>query len=445
MTTKSELKSKITAFLGAKPKTLLHGRSNVKAMKRDLKRKAQEEIQEDVSEEKEPEAEVDVKLDEPKEDASGGVEEKLDEVNEKLDTVVDALEEQKEVLEEVVGEGVEDSFQDMELQDITEDKEMSAEEFGLDLDSLASKSGKEKVMAKMDKKAEETLSQEWKEDEAAKKNLKPIQPEVPMTKVKKDEVPSMFKLANVVMELNDAKTQWTVLHGQTPICTIACKDKKHASATFARRVILAMRDLGVVAALKSFGARKIKADAPVAEQPKSSAPVAEQPKAEEIKSEPAPVVHPTASLDDTKRKFARAFKLATVAMHKNLTGSNPLKAAFFESLTAYGIDADTATKIIEASFAAGALPHFEAAMKKADQFLSLSDEAFVETESTIGDLTVKPIEVASQDVEAEELKAQAARGSLPVITASSESDERMEKIASALPKPKLAGISKLFG
>lgn len=422
----------------------MKGGANVK---KSLKKKAQEELPELPGEEegKEPEAEEEVAIEAPAEGAPAGVEEKLDEVNEKLDTVVDALEEQKEVLEEVVGEEVEENFEEMELKDITEDEEMTPEEFGLDTDSLSAR--KEKHMALKQKRAE-TLGEEWKSEESGNKKFKPVQPEVPSTKVKKDEVPSMFKLANVVLELNDAKNRWTVLHGSTKICTIACKSPQQATPSFARKVILAMRDMGVVKALKKFNAKRIKADeAIILEEPKLEDVIPEvkvEDKKDEVKVEVT--VSPVASIQDNKRRFARAFRLAIVAQHKNLIGDNPLKASFFETLTAYGLGADVAAKIIEASFAAGAIPQFELAMNQADKYLSLSDEAFVETESTIGDMNVKPISVdASEDDVANELKLRAARSSLPVVSASEdEPEDKMAKLASALPKPRLAGIAKLL-
>jgi len=99
----------------------------------------------------------------------------------------------------------------------------------------------------------------------------------------------------------------------------------------------------------------------------------------------------------------------------------------------------------EASFVKGADEHFEVALEKAEEYLNMSDEAFVEAESMIGELETHVPEDSDEgitvDEEAQELKARAARHSLPVGTASSsDPSDRMTSLSMALPKPKLHGI-----
>ncbi len=149
----------------------------------------------------------------------------------------------------------------------------------------------------------------------------------------------------------------------------------------------------------------------------------------------------TASLADVQRRFVRAFRLALSAQQKNLT-DNPLKAAWFESLA--GLDIPNPEKVIEATFSRAAAEHFEVALAKTAEFLNLSNEAFVEMESQIGDLHTQPPKDAT-DVEEDEshkrsakLRARAHSASLPLSTASSaDPTDYAERISNALPKPKL--------
>jgi hypothetical protein len=154
----------------------------------------------------------------------------------------------------------------------------------------------------------------------------------------------------------------------------------------------------------------------------------------------------TASLADVQRRFIRAFRLALSAQQKNLT-DNPLKAVWYETLK--GLDIPNPEKIIEATFARAAAEHFEVALAKTAEFLDMSDEAFVEMESQIGELHTQPPKTASEIEEDEqhkratELRVRAHNASLPLSTAS-ESDpaDFSSRIENALPKPKLHGVSR---
>lgn len=149
---------------------------------------------------------------------------------------------------------------------------------------------------------------------------------------------------------------------------------------------------------------------------------------------------------DFERRFVRAFRLALSAQQKNLA-DNPLKAAWYDILK--GINVPSPEKVIEAAFSRAAAEHFEVTLAKTADYLKLSDESFVELESQIGELeTTAPAvaddseEVDTDAVKAAALRARAARQSLPFSSASetSESLNRAQLIAAALPKPRLHGI-----
>lgn len=375
------------------------------------------------------------------------VAESLEGVEDKLDSVVDALEEQKDILENVVSENTEEGFDEYKDDaEELEDEDLTPEEFGLDVDELIL-SKKESGMSLRDARKERlarTMKDEFDEPASTKKKFDPINPTPQITTVKKSDIPDMLKVALV---LNDAKNAWSLVDATAndkPLYTIAC-DEKTATEDFAKQVIRDLAKMGAVKALKKYNAQKV---APPVVKPvdKSKLPAKEpdpaaalQPKKDEKLAKQA--------LSEYKRKFDRCFRLALTAMHKNLIGVNPLKASLFEGMCAYGMPEHTAMRMIEAAFSVGAIPHFEAALAQADKYLGMNDEAFVETESTIGEMTTKAIEVADEPEMSDKaagMRARAAKSSLPLSTASaSDPTDRLSQLDGALPKPKLVGISQI--
>lgn len=368
----------------------------------------------------------------------------LESVDEKLDDIVEGLESQKDVLEGDLGEDVEEEFEELTEDELgeLEEEELTPEEFGVDLDELITSKEKEaKVLARklranrkarLLKKAEapsETLSEEFDEPASTQKTFSPISPEVKITKVPESEVPTLFKASDMSLELSDDKSKWTVMDKKDrPLFEITC-DAKTATKDFAVKVIKDMKTLGVLKAMKKYNASKV---------------------GTKYKKEPETKINPKTALNDYKRKFVRAFRLALAAMHKNLTESNPLKAAMYNELVDGNfLDGDTAQRVIEAAFAVGAVSHFEAAIAETDKYLDKSDEAFIEIESTIGDMQVKPVELeASEEAEsaglsekAQKMQARAKKASLPLTTASDSVDQNeLERLQGALPAPALAGV-----
>lgn len=372
------------------------------------------------------------------------VAESLDEVKDSLADVVEALEDQKDILEGVVTDTTKENFDDFkdDTEEI-EEEDLSPEEFGLDVDELIlskKESGMKSLREARKDRLARTMKDEFDEPASTKKKFDPINPTAPITTVKKSEIPDMLKVALV---LNDAKNAWTVVdasQNDKPLYTIAC-DEKTATEAFAKQVILDLNKLGMTPALKKYKATAVET---ALTEKKAEEKVAEEKVAEEKK-----VDEKTAktAMSEYKRRFDRAFRLALTAMHKNLTKSNPLKASMFEALEAYGIKEQDASRLIEAAFAIGAVPHFETALSETDKYLDMSDEAFVETESAIGDMVVKPVDIDNTPAISEKAKAlqmRAAKASVPVTTASaSDPTDRMSQLDGVLPRPKLAGISKV--
>jgi hypothetical protein len=170
---------------------------------------------------------------------------------------------------------------------------------------------------------------------------------------------------------------------------------------------------------------------------------------QEVAPAQAPVATPEkiASLEDVTRRFMRAFRLALSAQQKNLVES-PLKAAWYETLK--GMDVDNPEAIIEATFNRAAAEHFEIALAKTAEYLKMGDEAFVQVESEIGELDILTPRTASEQDEEEiisrsaKLRARALRNSLPLSTSTNVNPEedKVQRLASALPKPKLIGAGK---
>ena len=168
----------------------------------------------------------------------------LDTIKEVLEIIVEALEDQKKILEKsLLGKTEEEEdFEDFK-EDEKEDgeDEFTPEEFGINPEELivsreetmTAKKRRQKRKARLYKHAKKakTLSEEFEEDKAKKKTFKPNAPAPSITKVKKDELPVMFKLAELALELNDAKDKWTVLHtadggSEKPIYEINKKDQE---------------------------------------------------------------------------------------------------------------------------------------------------------------------------------------------------------------------------
>lgn len=184
------------------------------------------------------------------------------------------------------------------------------------------------------------------------------------------------------------------------------------------------------------------------------APIEEEAAEEEVAAEPAEevveeeAVAPTASMNDLRRRFVRAFRLALSAQQKNLT-DNPLKGAWFEALTELGIE--NPETVIEATFARAAAEHFEVALAKTAEFLNMTDEAFVEMEAQIGELntqspkTASEVEQSERTKKAAALRARATEASLPLSSATDAdaTGSVADRISAALPKPKLHGVSQL--
>jgi hypothetical protein len=207
-----------------------------------------------------------------------------------------------------------------------------------------------------------------------------------------------------------------------------------------------MQSDGVDAVLTSVGAveysdptKQAEADKATPELPKLPTPPAPPAAKKEEEKKDEKVTVPVVKAADVQRKFVRAFNLALTAMNKNLI-ENPLKGAFAEKLTALGMDDGEAVRVIEAAFRAGSFKHFAAAIAQTEKYLSMSDEAFVETESMISDVNVvEPSFTASQrkevEEEAQDLRVRASRNSLPITTASEHATEKRDLLGAALPKP----------
>lgn len=426
------------------------------------KDKVEQDVEDEIREEKEESKKIDRLTD------------KVEELVDKLDVLVDAQEDVAKVLkkkvldEDEVHEDLED-FKDEK--DEEDEEEFSGDEFGIDTDSLvlgkeeetrmgASKLRKARKArlykdvkeAKIDKDVD-TLSEEFDLDKMKNKKFKPNAPAPTITKVKKSEVPEMLKLAELDFELNASKDKWTVIRvaedgTETPLYEIEKTEDmgdEFETKDFAKSLISDMQEHGVETVLEHHSAKKVQAQ--VEEPPAvESAPVQET---VEVASEMDSEVEAEASeevqeevLGDLRRRFSRAFRLAQRKMAKNLTKKNPLKAAFFENLTALGHSEEEAAKIIEASFSKGADDHLEVALDETDKVLDMSDEAFVELESAIGESeTVIPeIEVSDTPQEFSEramkLRKRASSRSIPLSTSTDVSPvDVADQIQSALPRP----------
>lgn len=454
--------------------------------------------------EAEAEAESDVKREKKKELKLEDIGEKLDKLSDTMNTLADALSDQKKMIEKSLDiEDPEHQDALKSLQDEDKDKlndsKYSAEEFGVDPEKLVvskkengmsvknlrnerkarlySKVPKQEVKeaAKEELKPSETIREQFQEDKMKKKTFSPEAPKPEITKVKPSEVPEMYKIA---MELNADGTQWTVLRAaeegkEEPIYTIDKNDDpKFAEEEFANKIFEDAKVSGLEAALTKVNAKVFKAELMPPEKPgnpdkkvdekkekfekkdekkdekdekkhlfekKDEKPGLHLDKKDEVKKDEAPA-KPSFSPGDFKRRFSRAFRLALSAMQKNLL-RNPLKGALYDTLVSQmNFDPSEATNVIEASFAKAAAEHFEVALTKAEDYMEMNDEAFVEAESTIGELDSKvPAVTASVQHRGDKaLMERAANNSLPFSTATEEDlTDKLSILSSVLPKPKL--------
>jgi hypothetical protein len=197
-----------------------------------------------------------------------------------------------------------------------------------------------------------------------------------------------------------------------------------------------------------MGAAEDPVEQAVEEEPVEVEAAPEEAPVEEPEVEEAAIEEPEGiTASDYHRRFLRAFRLALTAQHKNLI-ENPLKAAMYKALAELNVDNPAAW--VESIYAQAADDHFEVALSKTDEYLELSDEALIETESVVGDMGVnEPIE-EDDDVDAlrpvgrkaEELKRRARASSMPFSSATTHQTDRFSEINSALPAPKLAGIGR---
>ncbi len=131
-------------------------------------------------------------------------------------------------------------------------------------------------------------------------------------------------------------------------------------------------------------------------------------------------------------------------------GKNPLKAAMFIALGEAGISEDQTKNIIERVFHAAAGPYFEAWYKLAKQYLAMDDKALTEVESFVNNFKTSASEMNTtrndviRDVQAQELRIRAARGSANILdTGRFESEPRTRdtELASAMPKPEIYNLT----
>jgi len=436
------------------------------------------------------------------------VEQALTQNNDKMEALVDAVVEMKQIIEQgILGEpGMDDKLK--KLKEKQKKNEMTSEEFGLDEDkSIVSKEernmateARELRQARKGRLAGDLKYHSDKYDpqglkfEDADHENKKYKQEVPapvITKVKKDETPELFRIA---LDLSDDESKWSIVDKPTEkilyeIQKTDANSEGFNTEAFARAVIADMKTLGIAAAMKKHGALPMMLDkgpiggpggpggdkGPMADKVpeklknlktqigdkendvKDSMKDALKDKViKKDKGGPLNLIKKDLPLSDLKkeeslqsnadiqRRFLRAFRVALSAQQKNLI-DNPLKAAWFHALTSMNIAEPT--RLIEATFSQAALDQFEVALNKAEEYLALSDEAFIETESTIGDFrTTAPAEEAVEPAirqAAVAMRERAKKASLVVSTASdSDASDRALAISQAVPMPKLAGISR---
>lgn len=383
------------------------------------------------------------------EDKPEDLEDKVDKIVDTLDVVVDALEDQKEVLEDLSGHEKSEEEMSEDFDEFAEeygDTESGDVEFGLETNEFgmagASKMNKKDLRARRlarmrQYKKGTTISDEYLLD---KMQNKPDLKGTPVVQPVKDmpsrpATPDMLKVAELQLESSEDGSKWTILdRNSKPVYIInrgSLDPKAFGSPNFAKQVIRDLHTMGMAKGLKKYNAQR--AVSLVAKTTKVASKVVDT----------ASVERRVAS--DFTRKFARAVRLAVTAMNKNLVKPVPLKAALVEILSDLGVEQPFT--IVESAFKKAAHAHFETVLATAEKFMSMGDEAFVETEAMIGKtdtlLVVDPeneedfVRSASLSDRANELRNRAEKGSISVTSSSDEDVSQDEDLLNAIPKPAL--------
>lgn len=437
------------------------------------------------------------------------VEQAVTKNNEQMESLVDAIVDMKQVIETtLLGEpGMDDKLK--KLKEKQKENQQTSDEFGLDKDNLIvskeegnmataaselRQARKQRLANDLKHRPEKYSPEELKFEDAEPENKKYKQdvPAPQITKVKKDETPELFRIA---LDLSDDESKWSVVDKQTEqvlfeISKTEANAEGFNTEAFARTIISDMKTMGVKQAMQKHGAvpllpmldkdgpkdagpkgpggplpeKKLDGPKDLDKKPglglkpdkdkipdlkiiKKDLPMKDELKKEESSEQPTDLISPQQAKQaeqDIRRRFLRAFRLALSAQQKNLI-DNPLKAAWFKTLSSMGIE--NPQLVIESTFTSAALDQFEVALQKADEYLNMNDESFIETESTIGEFktsvpAVEPTVPATRQ-SALAMQERAKRASMVVSTASdSDGTDKASAIAQALPMPKLAGISR---
>jgi hypothetical protein len=414
--------------------------------------KSREEMEGDVQKKIEREKRDEAKLDTLGDDVS--------EVKDQLKTMTEALIQMKRVIEKFKVMKEKESEGGM--------TKMSPEDFGLDKKNLIV-STEDRMINEADKlrlarkerisNLEESMNLPKEKD--YKQNVVP--PSVDK-KPKEDTIPDMFKL--LALELSDDGNQWSLFNKKTnevyyTIDASTSEDKEtFKTKKFAEGIVHDIKDLGLDKAMDKYKGKPMGKPDEKHEEKHEEKPgdhgdkkvLLKMPKKEDVKDKIEDKIEDKkdlfdhkGALSDVKRRFIRAFRLALTAQKKNLI-DNPLKAAWFDSLKS--LDIGDPTHLIEAVFSKASDDQFEVALQKTEELLGMTDEAFVEAESMIGQLdTSFPKEApvtASTKTQAEELRRRATAGSLPVNTQTTENENKFSYLSDILPRPRMPNLPALF-
>lgn len=400
-------------------------------------------------------------------------EDKDSKILEVLNELVDLL---KSKTEEKSEEPDEESEEESPIDDYKEEKEdeldeeVTPDEFGMDIDqALATKETDKEATKeeddkedKEDKKEEmkeekasvtaasdkmsETLSDEFNKDQSDKNQYKQNVVTPQITKVKEDEIPEMFKLSNVVLEfegtncnLKDANDESVSLYTMD-----IGSENDPEREQFATDFIYTAKKNGINEALKKFNAKKV--DSLKEKDPKKIKEITKL--NDEIPADTLFDVKKIAE-NEYKLRHKRAQKLVWTAMNKNLLlEGNPLKEALLEKLSSCNMDEKQALEAIEIAFASAADNYFSIQTSKIDEYLSMTDESFLQWENVVtgSNIRIPEIEVDASSLmnehktpkqKAKDTRKRAAKGSLPISTQSSSSAEEdyRNKLLDAMPKP----------
>jgi len=386
---------------------------------------------------------------EEEEVAEKSVTDRLDTIEEAIKTMTEGLENQKEILEEILGGGTEKEDGEEDFSELLEDgdeeaeEESDEEEFGVDEEGLEATQDKrsatlrdkrksrmaKKVVKIAEEKKDKSLAEQWQLDKSTKNSPKVYDTSPAKTTLPKgDDIPPFFKASDLTLVCDTERKEWSVLDGEKHVLhTIkqgSVADAEFLCEAFGTKFILDAQDMGLDKAIEKYNQPAV-VEAPVAVTVEAPAPVVTEDEKKVIAS-------------NLQRRFVRAFKLATATMNKNLIYS-PLKAALFDIMS--NLNVDSPEKIIEAAFHQAANENLDVALQKTEEYLSMSDEAFVETESMIGGVDAAPVaslEVSTDDMDRREaMKTRASQNSLPFVS-SDEEKSIDEKLYDAMPKSRLA-------